>query len=544
MFAAVSFAYGALINSVGLGTLLFAVLVLVYGLVAIRNWLKPEWTPIAQAKRRPDCERWGAEPPGGYLWPVIGNAIRMFSWGDRQLDLNIDAHREAAESNHDIFSFKIFHIYGVSSCDPEHVKHVYHTNFQNYVKGQTMQYLFRPFFGNGIFAVNGNEWKHQRDVAKPLFRQNSLQEMVPVFVKDTAVFLKKLSTAVETPVDIQNLFMRFTLDTFTEIGFGHNANSLTSETGSRFAPSFDYIQFEIFRRAMNPLREYFTKNKFNRALQDVDEFVYKIIADRRKEPVESLTGKRDLLSRYLLMTGDDIDSASPEVQDGTAPQQHALEATGTNGYSDQYLRDILMNFVIAGRDTTAILMTWTVYSLCKHKDIEAKVMAEIDSVLQGCQPTWEDVKKLKYLRAVLDETLRLYPPVPANYKQAAEDDVLPGGYVIRKGTEVALNAYTIHRLEKYWGSDALEYRPERWLVDGFRQSMHPYQYFPFHAGPRVCLGKTMALTEAAILLASIYQKYTLQLVPGQNIVYALSLTMPAKTTVMVKAVPRDDLDHL
>lgn len=138
----------------------------------------------------------------------------------------------------------------------------------------------------------------------------------------------------------------------------------------------------------------------------------------------------------------------------------------------------------------------------------------------------EALNKLTYLKAVQDETLRLYPPVPSNMKTAMKDDVLPNGYVIHKGTEVAFNTYTIHREEKYWGSDALEFKPERWINP--TQKIHPFQYFPFHGGPRLCLGMKMAYIEASLLTALILKRFSLQLVPGHPVEPKPAITMPAK----------------
>jgi len=236
----------------------------------------------------------------------------------------------------------------------------------------------------------------------------------------------------------------------------------------------------------------------------LDDFVYAIISKRRQEPIEHLESKNDLLSRFLCMT--DEETGQP--------------------FTDKYLRDILLNFVIAGRDTTAILLSWTFYLLTQYPEVEEKVIDEIEDKLHGNLPTWEILKDMPYLKAVLDETLRLYPPVPSNIKQAVQDDMIPGGYFVSKGTEVQFNAYTIHRSKTLWGKDAEEFKPERWLAEDFAKKIHPYQYLPFHAGPRLCLGMNMAFLEAKLIACVILQKFRVRLVPGADIKPNKSLTMP------------------
>jgi len=189
---------------------------------------------------------------------------------------------------------------------------------------------------------------------------------------------------------------------------------------------------------------------------------------------------------------------------------------------------MLVNFFIAGRDTTAILLTWTAYLLSQHPDIENKVVAEIDEVFQGKEPDFESLDKLVFLKAVLDETLRLYPPVPQNAKVAVEDDVLPGGINIPKGTIITYKTFALHRLTALWGKDATEFKPERWLSPELRAKMHPYQYIPFHAGPRLCLGMKQAFYEAKLLLTLLYQRYHLTTVPDHIVTYKKALTMPTK----------------
>jgi cytochrome P450 len=421
---------------------------------------------------------------------------------DRILELNQEAHLQYGE----VFSWQLVHLRGMSIADPECVKWVLQTNFRNYEKGPHMAHLLGPLLGQGIFVANGDAWKHQRTTAKPLFRTESIKDMLPVFVSGAQTViaaLERVATDAE-PIDLQNLFMRYTLDSIGLVGFGHDIGSLHRPV--EFSYLFDRAQAEIDKRADNPLREYVLGwgGGLEADIARMDQFVLGIIRRRRAEPPDELRQKSDLLSRYLCLRD---------------PQGLP--------FSDAYLRDVVMNFLIAGRDTTAILLTWAFYLLARHPEAADRAIDEIDERVGGRVPTWDDLGQLPYLRAVLDETLRLYPPVPSNFKMAVQDDVLPNGVRVKAGTYVGFNAYTIHRSRQLWGDDADQFVPERWLDRERVRAMHPFQYFPFLAGPRVCLGMHMALLEAKLLAVMVLQRFRFRLAPGHVVRPRKAITMPA-----------------
>eukprot|EP00005_Dracoamoeba_jomungandri_P000565 CAMPEP_0174254112 /NCGR_PEP_ID=MMETSP0439-20130205/3464_1 /TAXON_ID=0 /ORGANISM="Stereomyxa ramosa, Strain Chinc5" /LENGTH=392 /DNA_ID=CAMNT_0015335529 /DNA_START=378 /DNA_END=1556 /DNA_ORIENTATION=+ len=361
--------------------------------------------------------------------------------------------------------------------------------------------------GDGIFVVNGKSWKHQRMTAKPLFRRNQLRDMLPVFLEHSETVLNILHNAEKKSqdLDVQNLFMRFTLDSIGKIGFGYDIRSLAEPVP--FSAAFDSVQEELDSRK-NPLRMLLEPKIFKENLKIVDNFAYTIIENRRVEDPATVKSKTDLLSRFITTIQED---------------------SGTI-FTNKYLRDILLNFVIAGRDTTAILLTWTCYLLSQHPNVEKKLVQEINEEIgeDGLPDSLEKLDALVYMQAVLDETLRLYPPVPTNFKQATEADVLPNGCAVYPGMWIQFSAYTTHRMKDFWGEDAESFVPERWLAKDFKKNLKSCQFMPFLGGPRICLGEKMATYEAKLLLTRILQRFSLSLCPGHPVSHRLALVMPAK----------------
>jgi len=233
----------------------------------------------------------------------------------------------------------------------------------------------------------------------------------------------------------------------------------------------------------------------------LNDFVYKLIEDRK---VEGFEGRSDFLSCLLMM------KKNGEV------------------ITEKFIRDQLMSFILAGRDTTALLLTWTCYFLSKNPDVEKKLREEILSVVGQEKPTMQHTKNLKYLQMVLDESLRLLPPaVPFNAKYATRDTVLPNGAKVKKGNTITYSPYFVHRLKEYWGDDSEEFRPSRWENPGLIK--HPYQFVPFQKGPRICLGMNMAYEEAKCCLVMMFQNgIHFKLVPNQKLTYMSSAVLFSK----------------
>jgi len=185
--------------------------------------------------------------------------------------------------------------------------------------------------------------------------------------------------------------------------------------------------------------------------------------------------------------------------------------------------------MIAGRDTTACLLTWAIYELNEHPDMEEKMLQEINECLaaSGQYPTYESVMRdLPYTHAFLSETVRLHPPVPSDSKTAVHDDVLPDGTFIPAGSKINYQPYVFGRLKSLWGPDADEFKPERWLA--MEKEPPAYKFLSFNGGPRLCLGKQLAYYEAKMLLAMLLPKYKFVRAAGHDPAYKISIILQMK----------------
>jgi cytochrome P450 len=180
----------------------------------------------------------------------------------------------------------------------------------------------------------------------------------------------------------------------------------------------------------------------------------------------------------------------------------------------QQLRDEVMTLFLAGHDTTALALTWTFYLLSQHSPVAAELRDELRRVLAGRDPVPADLPRLPYTEAVIAESMRLYPPAWVVGRQAIHDCVI-GGYHVPKGTVVLVSQWTMHRDPRYY-DDPETFRPERWLGD-LAKRLPKYAYFPFGGGPRVCIGNAFASMEAALVLATVAQRFQLDLAPGHPV---------------------------
>ncbi|MBA0680188.1 hypothetical protein Goari_011900 [Gossypium aridum] len=218
--------------------------------------------------------------------------------------------------------------------------------------------------------------------------------------------------------------------------------------------------------------------------------------------------------------------------------------------NDKYLRDIILNFIIAGKDTSANTLSWFFYMLCKNPLIQEKIAEEVrDISSREVEDEYVDdfvtniteatLDQMHYLHAALTETLRLYPAVPIDGRCAMEDDILPDGHKVRKGDGVYYMAYAMGRMSKLWGEDAHCFRPERWLHNGVFRPESPFKFVAFHAGPRICLGKDFAYRQMKIVSIAVLRHFRLKLVDDAKAVnYRTMFTLQMKEGLHLYAVPR------
>ncbi|EEE57295.1 hypothetical protein OsJ_07370 [Oryza sativa Japonica Group] len=275
-------------------------------------------------------------------------------------------------------------------------------------------------------------------------------------------------------VDLQEVLLRFTFDNICAVAFGVDAGCLADGLPDvPFARAFELATELSLLRFVTPpfiwkakrLLRAGSERRLVEATRAVREFAERAVADRRNEmrKVGSLRGRCDLLSRLM--------SSAPGAD-----------------YSNEFLRDFCISFILAGRDTSSVGLAWFFWLLAGHPDVESRVVGDV--LAAG-----GDIKRMDYLHAALTEAMRLYPPVPVDFKEALADDVLPDGTPVRARQRVIYYTYAIGRDPASWGDDAAAFRPERWMRGGaFAGGESPFKYAVFNAGPRLCIGKRFAYT--------------------------------------------------
>ncbi|KAG9324836.1 hypothetical protein KVV02_001581 [Mortierella alpina] len=432
-------------------------------------------------------------------WPLLGNLLEELQSPQNQLLQRQLAEHEKYGSVYSISLPEFGRV--INIIDPKMVDHMLRVNFWAYEKGLEAKKIMEPLLGEGIFSVDGEHWKWQRKLASHIFSVNAFRHYTSdVFCREGQAVIKYLNSVADTgrAIDMQQLFYCYTLDSFGEIAFGQSLGCLVDpEKEVEFAAAFDRLNSALAVRFINPfwqVSEWWTGvgDKVKKDAKVVRDFAMEIIQKRRAQDQgqqeQEAPRSKDLLQLFM-----DLSNEGEPL-------------------SDDMLVDSVLNFLIAGRDTTAQALSWTFYLMHRataSPEILEYLVEETDDVLAGGLPTYESTKRQKYAEACFHEALRLYPSVPTNSKICVEDDTLPGGVKVYKGDFVAWNSYAMGRAPSVWGSDAKEYKPERWM-DGGKPSSS--KFISFHHGPRTCLGQQFATIEAITLMSMLVQHFTFELV--------------------------------
>lgn len=430
------------------------------------------------------------------------NEGRLFQ---RVMDRNVENQLRLTIRQEGVGMFNFFTI------DPENLKTMLSTQFKEFGFGARYKAFF-PLLGNGIFTTDDYQvWSHSRAILRPQFTRQQISHLANIDRHCNVLLniIVEKGTKKGQSIDLQPLFHKFTIDTATEFLFGESLNSLNIEdpdvsNTDDFGQALDECQsWMISRIRAGHFSNLIDSPKFQHATKVckdlADKYVLKALErynNNKREKHEKETDENKSKNYVFL------DELIKETQD---PIQ---------------LRDQVLNLLVAGRDTTASLLSWTFYNLALHKDVFYKLRKSVLETYGTDTSTisFESLKRCVYLRYVINETLRLYPIVPGNQRTAKVDTFLPHGgndpskgpldeslpVFIPKGTQVNFSVFVLQRHPKIWGEDANEFIPERWID---KESKHPWDFLPFNGGPRICLGQQFALNEASFVIVRMLQKF-------------------------------------
>jgi len=426
--------------------------------------------------------------PPGPKGTLIGGSLMEFN---RQ---RLDFFMNVARTYGDLASFRFGPRRLFLASHPDLVEQVLVTDAKHYIKHFGAR-MYKPILGNGLVTSEGDFWLRQRRLSQPAFLKSRVLSYAPVMSSLTQQMLSRWQPGEHVYVNEE--FSHLTSAIALKTLFGLDDAGDRDEFVESLRVAFDLLSDRFRNLLPMPMwmptpRNIRTKRAIAHLYRVVDGFIAQGRA--RKEPGD------DLLSRLVSAQDDD-----------------------GGRMTDTQLREEAMTLYLAGHETTALTLTWSWYLLSTHPEAEAKLADEWKRVLDGRSPTPEDLPNLPYTDAVLTEAMRVYPPVYLIGREATRDLEL-GGYRVPKGTTLFMCQWVSHRDPRYFGPDPEAFRPERWL-DGLAKRIPKYAYYPFGGGPRVCIGNTFALMEAAILLATVGQRYRFTLAPDAVIDFNPQITL-------------------
>lgn len=412
-----------------------------------------------------------------------------------------------------IIEYRLFTLSTLLVSDPEGIKHVLLDNAANYQKAEMGRRVLEPGLGRGLLTSEGEVWRAQRRLMAPAFDHASMRGYAPTVSAMVETLMESWAGAPPgAPFDIYTVMKRLTLRIISQTMFSSDADAVTAILERSFADAqsssmpniLDFMGFPAWLAGWR-------RNEFRRRLfVPFDAVIHRLIDDRR-HPGQGSEGRLDLLAR--LVSVRDVDS---------------------NGLSPDEIRSQAITIFLAGHETTSLALTWTWYLLARHPAHEARLHAELDEVLGGRLPTYDDLPDLPYTRMVIEESMRLYPPAPLISREPIAEDVICG-HRVGKGTYIGINPWVVHRHRRLW-DDPLRFDPERFTPE--RSAIRPrFAYLPFGGGPRICIGAAFAMMEAVIVLAALAQKYKFRLVPGHAVEPRGLITLqPRNGLVMTREV--------
>ena len=431
----------------------------------------------------------------------------MLDFRRRPLEFLLDA----AETYGDVVRFRLgpYRVYLVNG--PDNIHEVLVAQQKKILKTDFNRSLLGRFLGNGILTSEGDFHRRQRRLMQPAFHHQRIASYAEGMVSTTLHMLDGWQAGQRYDIDAE--MMKLTLNIVSDALFGSEVSATAIGNVSDAIAILQRITVMEFKTGFS-LPEWLPapRNRRRRkAAQAINDAVLGLIRERRA------SGK----------LGDDLLSMLLQAQD---------EDDGSAMTDEQVLHEATTLFV-AGHETTSNALTWTWYLLSQNPEVEARLYDELARVLDGRPPTLDDLPELKYTERVIKEAMRLYPPAWLLFSRSPLEPVNIGGHRINPGEWIFISPYTMHRSAAYF-DDPQRFDPER-FTEAREKALPRYAYFPFGGGPRVCIGNAFAMMEACLVLATVAQRYRLELDAGQEIVPEPEITMRTRDGLHMTARTRN-----
>lgn len=427
------------------------------------------------------------------IWRGVNNPLRFLTELEQQFG-DIVMLRKGR-------SLAVFH--------PDYIRHVLQDNHPNYQKGPRYRAALAPLMGNGLFTSEGSFWMRQRRLAQPAFQRHHLESFAGPAAQCAQDMLERWERKARDaqPVGVREELTELTLRIALKNLFGTDADRqletlipAINEVNDQIKLASAFLPIHLPKWVPTPKRR-----RFKAGISIIDEFIYRIISERRANPRDQDDLVALLLRSRDAQTGEQMD--------------------------DVQLRDELVTMLNAGHDTVTDAIGWTMVLLAQNPEHRIRARAEVLQALGDQNPTPETLANMPYLARVFHESLRLHPPAWAFARTSINEDTI-GSYRIPAGILVIVSPYVLHHSQRYWDRPH-EFDPDRFLPEK-SQARHKYAFLPFGTGPRKCIGAGLAAIEAPLVLAAILQRFDFELMSGGSVVPDPRISLRPKGTVWLK----------
>ncbi|CEG48480.1 Cytochrome P450, E-class, group IV [Plasmopara halstedii] len=501
---------------------------------------------LHSTKKLTSCETRMVPPMPKTTLPILKSLIDIAGTVDRFHDWLFE---QCVEFNHRPW---MYHIPGrpesIVLSSPETIEDVMSTQENIFLRGPVGQYISYDIFGKGMIIADGDQWYYHRKTASHLFSMQMMKDAMDITVQEKlGVFLDVLDIYHKRgkPFSIKKELLHFTMDVISKTGFGVELNTLKDspnrETDHEFLQAFDSACVSFAVRIQTPIWIWRIKRFFNVGWEKVFQkdvammhnFINHVI-------MESMKKKTELAAKGEKMEGKDLISLFMESN---------LRETEDMQIEDDeitIMRDMVMTFIFAGKDTTAHSMCWFIVMMNRYPAVLRKIREEIKEKLPGLLtgeirvPTQEQVRNLVYLEAAIKENLRLTPSTGFIARECMQDTTLVDGTFIKKGQTIMMSSFCNGRNKNSWGDDALEFKPERMInpETGKVRVYSPFKFSAFGCGPHICIGQRFAIMQLKMTLATLFSKYEVKTVEDPwKLTYEFSIAIPVKGPMEVEITP-------